>query len=226
VKRKTASAPAPSWMFKRHGSPFQSISGQVEHIYAEAFPPSQRVDYDTLTAAVAEGSRLLFTAQKGGQVLGFAITTPLPDADVHCLEYFAVRQGDRSQGIGAGLLRTVLSDLHANEHVSGLILEVEPEQEGNETEQEIRRARVAFYLRNGATPIADVTRFLAPDLSTGGTIEMKLMWLPTGGAPAIPSGPELWVCIRGIYSRCYGLTPEDPRVEATLRSAGCPIRSC
>jgi GNAT superfamily N-acetyltransferase len=226
VKRKPSSAPARCPVVCRQDSPSESISIQVRRIYMEAFPTGQRVDYNALAAAVADGRRLLFTAEDGGQVLGFALTTPLPGTDLHCLEYFAVRQGERSRGIGTGLLRGVLSDLHAHQRASGLILEVESDQEGGEEERDTRRARMAFYSRNGAYPVEEVPHFLAPDLIDGGTIEMQLMWLPAGGAPASLSRPELCAGIRGIYSQCYGLTPDDPRVEVTLREAGCPVHSC
>jgi GNAT superfamily N-acetyltransferase len=226
VEQDTLSAPARSPVVSRHDSPSESISGQIQRIYTEAFPPGQRTDYGALIAAVAEGSRLLFTAQEDGQFLAFAITTPLPGTDIHCLEYFAVRQGERGRGIGARLLGAVLSDLHATEHASGLILEVEPEQEGSEPERETRRARVAFYRRNGAYSVQDVEHFLAPDLLIdGAVIEMKLMWLPADGAPASLSSAELYACICGIYSQCYGLPLDDPRVEATLRSYGRTVRS-
>jgi GNAT superfamily N-acetyltransferase len=221
MNRKTSSAPTPSLVVNRQDSPTESISGQVQCIYVEAFPPGQRVDYNTLTAAVAEGRRLLFTAEEGGKILGFAFTTPLPGTCVHCLEYFAVRQGERGRGTGSILIRTVLSDLYEREHASGLILEVEAEQEGSKEEQETRRARVAFYRGNGANMIEDAGYFLAPDLIDGGAIAMKLMWLPAGTAPARLSGPRLRACICGIYSQCYGLSLDDPRVASTLRSSGC-----
>jgi ribosomal protein S18 acetylase RimI-like enzyme len=225
VTRKTSISRTRSLVVNRQDGPSKSVSGQVQAIYTEAFPPGQRVDFNTLASAVTEGKRTLFTVQDDGQVLGFAITASLPDTDIHCLEYLAVRRGERSRGIGSRLIRAALSDLQTRAQASGLILEVEAEQEGTGREQETRRARVAFYRRNGADLVEEVARFLAPDLTDGGTIEMKLMWLPAASAPIRLSGPQLAACILGIYSQCYGLPLDDPLVEAALRISGRPVLS-
>jgi ribosomal protein S18 acetylase RimI-like enzyme len=194
------------------------VSDQVRSIYTEAFPPGERVAFETLVAAVLEGRRRLFVAEANDEVVGLAISIPLPDTTIHSLEYFAVKREQRGRGIGSILLRSVLGDLMAGEHILGLILEVESDQVGNEPEREIRRARIAFYRRNGAYLIEDVPQFLAPNLTDGGTLEMKLMWLPAGNAPSRLCGPQLLTCIRGIYSRSYGLSLDDYRIESTLRS--------
>jgi GNAT superfamily N-acetyltransferase len=197
------------------------MGNQIQSIYTEAFPPGQRVDFSILAAAVKNKERTLFTAKESGKVLAFAITTPLSGVHVHCLEYLAVHQGQRSRGVGSSLIRTMVGDLLTTEHIAGLILEVESDQIDSEEERETRRARMAFYRRNGAHLVEGLAHFLAPDLIDGGTIEMRLMWLPAGGAPARLSDPDLCACVCGIYSQCYGLPPDDPRVGATLRSSDC-----
>jgi ribosomal protein S18 acetylase RimI-like enzyme len=220
MDQASVSSPDRSLKIVRLESESAGAFAQVEGIYLEAFPPAERVDFRDLLAAVTEGSRTLFAAQEEGQVLAFAITTTLPGTGIHCLEYFAVCRGLRGQGVGSRLLRAVLRNLATSDVVSGLILEVESEETASERDREIRRSRIAFYRRNGAYLIDEVERFLAPDLSGTGTIDMRLMWLPADGAPARLSAPELKAAILGIYERCYELTPDDTRVEATLRSSG------
>jgi GNAT superfamily N-acetyltransferase len=218
VENKPLGGADCSLLVRRQDAPLESVAGQIGNMYTEAFPPSQRVDFDTLIAAVKMGERRLFTAEAEGEVLGFAVTVPLPDTGIHCLEYFAVKRGQRGRGTGSILLRIVLGDLAATENALGLILEVESDHSGSEAERETRRARIAFYHRNGAHLVDGVPCFMAPDLVDGGTLEMKLMWLPAGNGPSRLCGPRLLTCLRGIYSQSYGLPLDDPRIESTLRS--------
>jgi ribosomal protein S18 acetylase RimI-like enzyme len=207
-------------LVRRQDTLLGSAVGQVRNIYTEAFPPGQRVGFEFLIAAVNTGERRLFTAEAEGEVLGFAISVPLPNTRIHCLEYLAVKRGQRGRGTGSILLRTVVGDLAATENALGLILEVESDHSGSEAEQGLRRTRIAFYGRNGAHAVDEVPCFSAPDLVDGGTLEMNLMWLPAGNGPSRLSHPELLACVRGIYTQSYGLPPDDPLIEATLRSVG------
>jgi ribosomal protein S18 acetylase RimI-like enzyme len=219
VTKKPSGSIGPSLLVRRHDAPLETVTVQVKDIYLEAFPPAQRMDFEALLATAENGRRRLFTAEAEGEVAGFAVTIPLPDTSFHCLEYLAVNREQRGLGAGSTLLRAVLGDLSTRENASGLILEVESDGVGSETEREVRRARIAFYRRNGAHMVDAVPRFLAPDLAEGGTLEMKLMWLPSGNGPSRLSGSELRTGIRGIYTQSYGLPPDDPLVESTLSSS-------
>jgi ribosomal protein S18 acetylase RimI-like enzyme len=221
VDKKVSDGVGSSIRVRRQHKPTESVTAQVRGIYMEAFPPAERVALEVLIAAVGRGRRLLFTAEAATEIVGFAITMPLPDTGMHLLEYFAVKSEHRGQGIGSILLPGVLGNLIAGEQVVGLILEVRSDQAGDESEREIRRARIAFYRRNGAQLIEDVPQFLAPNLCDGGTIEMRLMWLAAGSAPSKLCGPLLLACIRGIYSECYELSLDDHLVESTLRGLTC-----
>ena len=201
VKNKPSGSAGGPLRVRRQTALIESVAGQIGNIYTEAFPPSQRVDFDTLIAAVSMGERRLFTAEAEGEVVGFAITVPLPDTGIHCLEYLAVKRGQRGRGTGSILLRSVLGDLAATENALGLILEVESDREGSEAERESRRARIAFYHRSGAHMMDDVPCFMAPNLVDGGTLEMKLMWLPAGNGTLRLLAPGCWpVCAASTAS--------------------------
>ena len=210
-----------SLLVHRQDIPLEPVADQIRNLYTEAFPPAQRVAFEVLIAAVEKGERRLFTAEAEGEVLGFAITIPLPDTRFHCLEYLAVNREQRGRGTGSILLRKVLSDLTARENALGLVLEVESDHGRSEAEQETCRARIAFYVRNGAHIVDGVPQFLAPNLVDGGTVEMKLMWLPACNGPSRLCGPQLLSCVCGIYSQSYGLPLDDPRIESTLKSVSC-----
>jgi ribosomal protein S18 acetylase RimI-like enzyme len=202
----------------RQDRPGEFVIAQIGRIYAEAFPPAQRAALETLAGAVEEGSRRLFVAQDGEEVVGFAFTVPLPETRIHCLEYLAVKRERRGQGLGSLLLRAVLADLAMEERVPGLVLEVESDRVGGQEEKTVRGARIAFYRANGAHLIEQVPHFLAPNLVDGGTLEMRLMWLPADDGPSMLNGPDLAACVRGIYSQSYGLSLTDHRIQFTLES--------
>ena len=110
---------------------------QFRAIYVSSFPAPERGDFDELMDEIARGTRLLFAALAGNNLVGFAVTLRLKPTDIHALEYLAVEQASRNRGIGARLLRHAGETLKANSHASAIILEVEPDDEGAPEERRL-----------------------------------------------------------------------------------------
>jgi ribosomal protein S18 acetylase RimI-like enzyme len=195
-----------------------SFTRQVESIYMEAFPPSQREPFHRVVSAVNEGRRWLYCARASTHVCGFAITMPLPGTGMHLLEYLAVAANMRNRGIGGVLVRDVLQSLRAQGTVSGIVLEVETDEEDDPVEQRLRHRRIEFYRRIGATVIEGVKDYAMPDMRGSGSLAMKLLWLPVISSASVPDGPDLEACIVSIYQHSYGLEPDNPLVKHALAS--------
>ncbi|MBM3127461.1 MAG: hypothetical protein FJ009_02355 [Chloroflexi bacterium] len=192
--------------------------GQLERfraIYDDSFPPHERADFSSLVDSIAAESRWLYTATRDDALLGFAIIVPFVAREVHLLEYLAVSCDARSGGIGGILLDGIvaairnpaLSEVEGSHFAIGLILEVEPDDEGDADERALRARRIAFYARHGAQTI-DAPNYRAPLADRAGTMRMKLLWLPLADAAA-PRGEKLRECITGILEKSYGRSAEN-----------------
>ncbi|MCI0476220.1 MAG: GNAT family N-acetyltransferase, partial [Anaerolineales bacterium] len=123
---------------------------QLRAIYDDSFPPHERADFSFLVDSIASGARWFFAATRNDDLLGFAIIVPDIARDAHLLDYLAVSRDARGGGIGGILLRHVVDATRASGNIAGILLEVEPDDEGDADERAIRQRRIAFYARHGA----------------------------------------------------------------------------
>lgn len=110
----------------------------------EAFPADELKPLDNILRMLHEGDYEVWAQenQKGIEAYAYVFT----GAEPVLIDYLAVRQGLRGQGIGSGFLRQVL------DHYASVMLEVErPELAQNAQDQFIRSRRIAFYERAGFT---------------------------------------------------------------------------
>jgi GNAT superfamily N-acetyltransferase len=178
-------------------------------IYLDSFPSYERAEFASLTASIVSGARWLFTATRDDDLIGFAIIVPFVVRDVHLLEYLAVSRAARSGGIGGALLdgavaaiRNSQFAIHNSQSAIGLILEVEPDDEGAADERALRARRIAFYARHGAQSV-DAPNYRVPLADRAGTMRMKLLWLPVVANAAAPRGEKLRECVAGILEKSY-----------------------
>ncbi|RMF31066.1 MAG: N-acetyltransferase, partial [Chloroflexi bacterium] len=137
------------------------------------------------------------------------------------LEYMAIAAGFRGRGIGSALLRHILDTLRLTEHISGLILEVEPKEQGTQEEKALRKRRIQFYRKNGAHLVECAPRYRMPNLAGYGDVEMRLMWLPLREKDITLSGRKLRDCIIKIYRYCYSRSSDDPLLQTVLKDLAC-----
>ncbi|NLG48880.1 MAG: GNAT family N-acetyltransferase [Chloroflexi bacterium] len=199
--------------------PDRETLNQMLAIYEASFPANQRADLSALDQGTEEDGPLLYVASEEGRVVAFALLDPLSCGRVYLLGYIAVAVEQRGQGVGGALLGHIRDDLRAREGAEGLLLEVEPPDEGPEQERATRRRRVHFYERQGARVICEAASYRMPNLAGEGSLPMLLMWLPVGKQEP-PSGDQLRKCIIHIYTESYGRDEEDALLRSILAGMG------
>lgn len=153
-----------------------------------------------------------------GALVGFAVFNLLEAVGVAFLEYMAVEEHLRGQGIGAGLLRALRASLRDTAAaVQGVLLEVDPPDGAEGDERRLRERRISFYLRNEAVMI-DGFRLMAPNLLTAGSVELLLMWVPLHDGATRLEGDRLRECVRQLLVDGYELDASDPFIELNLRN--------
>ncbi len=186
---------------------------QLRAIYLDSFPSYERADFSYLLNSIARGARWCFTAMQDDEMLGMAIIVPHVASDIHLLEYLAVSNQVRGRGIGGRLLDEVITAIRTRPGTLGLLIEVEPADEGNEAERHLRARRLEFYRRHGARLVEGAPDYYVPMADREGTLRMILLWLPFTASARVPAGAQWSECILNIYARSYELPRQHPLVR-------------
>ncbi len=194
---------------------------QFRAIYLDSFPPHERADFSYLIDSMARGSRWFFAGTCDDNLLGFAIIVPYITSNIHLLEYLAVDAHARNAGIGGTLLQSVVAAIHDSQSAIGLLIEVEPDDEGDDTERKLRARRVEFYRRHGARVVDGATNYRVPLADRAGTMRMKLLWLPIAANADAPRGDKLRECIRGIFVKSYEHATDSLLLQSVLEDLIC-----
>ena len=118
--------------------------GQIQALYMRAFPAVERKPFPMMLEKQKEGSMELLFLEEDGAFLGLAIF--VLDADLVLLDYFAIEENCRDQGIGSKAL-ALLQQYYPGRR---LLLEIE-DAAAPTADQQMRIRRKGFYLRNGMT---------------------------------------------------------------------------
>ena len=114
----------------------------IENLYMRAFPKSERKPFELMVEKQAEGTMELLSIEDENGFLGLAIFAH--DKDIALLDYFAISDEFRGQGIGSKAIQ-VLQKIYKGKR---FVLEIETTKK-NCSDLEMRKKRKAFYLRNG-----------------------------------------------------------------------------
>ncbi len=107
-------------------------------LYMQAFPASERKPFSMILKMRRAEKTDVWCLEETGEFRGLAITINSPDLVL--LDYFAVDEKHRGQGIGHGALKAILDQYEDR----GVFLEIEdPELPG--VDQPLRQRRKAFY---------------------------------------------------------------------------------
>lgn len=192
-------------------------------IYETSFPACERDDTASLLASIEAGDRDCAVASFEGDVVGLAVTKAFSIGGSSALEYLAVAEAVRNQGIGARLLASLMEQFTTGvvSPDAGLILEVDPPEASSGTERDLRRRRIGFYQRNGASVIDCAPAYRAPNLETEGTLPYVLMWRPAIRSAGPPTGEFLRSLVKALLTESYELDPNDPLVLQVLDDLAC-----
>ena len=114
----------------------------IENLYMRAFPKAERKPFQLMVKKQAEGTMELLSIEEENQFLGLAIFAH--DKDIALLDYFAISDEIRGQGIGSRAIKA-LQKIYAGKR---FVLEIETTKKPC-TDLEMRNKRKGFYLRNG-----------------------------------------------------------------------------
>jgi GNAT superfamily N-acetyltransferase len=195
-----------------------SLADAVRLLYEEAFPASERVQFETLRHGIASGAQQLHLVLDGKDApIAFGVSLDI--APHLLLEYLAVDARKRSLGVGGELLEAIKSYTRER-HYRGIVLEVE-RVDASCAYDDPRARRVAFYRHHGAELVECAPDYRAPRLDgVAESVAMALLWIPSAGEQC-PRGAELERTIRDIMAKSYELKPEDAVVRANLETLKC-----
>lgn len=195
-------------------------------IYESSFPACERDATDSLLTSIESGERTCDVARLEGAIVGFAVTKAFTIPRTAALEYLAVDDVSRNQGIGTLLLRNLGLRLRGGTDTTvrggGWILEVDPPETSHDAVQRaLRLRRIGFYERNGASIIECAPAYRAPNLERPGTLPYILMWLPADHPEDPPAGGFLRDLVAAVLIESYELDPRDPLVGQVLDDLSC-----
>jgi len=117
---------------------------KVYTLYQSAFPASEKKPFSMIRTMHKKGKSDVWYCVENGKFAGLVITINGPDKIL--LDYLAVAEKRRGQGIGSGILKK-MREQYAGK---GVFLEIEIVDEAAENYEE-RKRRKQFYLSNGMT---------------------------------------------------------------------------
>ena len=114
----------------------------IEDLYLRAFPKAERKPFSLMVKKQLEGTMEILSIEEENAFLGLAIFAH--DKDIALLDYFAISDEMRGQGIGSRAIKS-LQKIYAGKR---FVLEIETTKKPC-NDLELREHRKAFYLRNG-----------------------------------------------------------------------------
>lgn len=114
---------------------------RIRLLYRRAFPHYERKPFAIIRRMRKEGRTDVWLAEQDGHFAGLAATINAPD--VILLDYLAVHEKRRTQGVGSAFLQALLTKYEGK----GLFVEIEAANRDDPTGEKARRKQ--FYLRNG-----------------------------------------------------------------------------
>jgi ribosomal protein S18 acetylase RimI-like enzyme len=199
----SADAQGAAYQFQ-HLTAFSPVTlQQIGTIYEVSFPLQERKPYSMLSDAMQRGhysvSVVSLDTAAASQIVAFALLVRLRTSQAMYIEYLAVAQALRGQGIGSLLLRSMIAFLK-DTTASAIVWEVDPpDQPGDE-----KARRIQFYEQFGARVIEQSKAYAMPNYRKGsGTLPLRMMWKPLHGDQPQPTKSELIAFITDIYETEY-----------------------
>lgn len=140
------------------------------------FPADERKPVSSINRMAEEGVYAGYGLyrENDSELLCYAFFTALPGHRNILLDYFAVMEQYRSEGIGSYFLKKMK---HSLPDCDGILIETEnPEYAKDESERLIRDKRISFYERNGAYSAGILTEVFG--------VHYRILYLPVLGSPA------------------------------------------
>lgn len=126
----------------------EELIGVYNALAVRHFPPDELKETGRIQEYLENGLYSGFGLFQDSLMLSYALFFQIPGENFMLLDYYAVLEAHRGDGIGSRYLQLMKRKLR---EARGIYIESEnPETAAQAEEKEMRRKRVSFYLRNGA----------------------------------------------------------------------------
>ena len=180
-------------------------------IYLAAHPASERKPVTLLSAMAQRRDYLFLTVNLDEEVVGFSIVNLFPHLDASYLEYFAVAEDRRGQGIGQYLFRQIVE----MREVAGrfMIVEVDSDKRPSSLQGDNTR-RKRFYRNLGCKEVAGLD-YRMPSITahTPPPMDIMVYGSPLPGAVA-KTRMRAW--LEALYVGIYSMQATDTRIGQML----------
>ena len=203
---------------RRLTSTHDPVFDQLFEIYTQANAPGERKSPERLAAMIEEPEYHFLAGMALGELAGFSILRCLHGSDAALLEYLAVAQDLRSEGIGSTLLaKTANLDAFASKF---LLAEVNSDKKPG-AEQAERTRRKAFYRRLGWREVQGFD-YIMPPVASDLPAEMDMLVYKRELPPSIKRA-RLRHWLERSYIEVYHQSASDPRIEAMMSALPEPV---
>lgn len=188
-------------------------------IYQQSIEPREQKSREQIEKLVLRADYTVTLLMKDDVVLGFSMVFLSAPCKIGLLEYMAVVENHRSQGLGGLLLKNTFSKLkEAGDFRFGVIEVDSPESKV----VDLKHRRIEFYRRHGCSLI-DELDYILPLPGIGAPPKMNLMIYPLDANDVI-SRKMLGRWLKEIYQNVYSCSPEDERIYLMINEISDPIQ--
>jgi ribosomal protein S18 acetylase RimI-like enzyme len=190
-------------------------------IYADSIAARERKSRSWICEIVGRSDDKILLLRRQNQVIGFSVLFLPQSENFGVLEYMAIADAYRNQGLGGELFRQAMeaARLARQGQPGPMLLEVDSDREES-PDQELRRRRQQFYRRLGCAMISGL-HYIMPLPGVGPPPEMDLFIYGKDRRQISKAELEKWLKI--IYQGIYNCPPEDPRIGEMLAGVSDPI---
>ncbi len=185
------------------------LMNDLVSIYTEALVLAEQKPGFILQRMLENENYYFYVLTDESKTLGFAIIYSPNYSDYCLLEYMAIDNKYRNQGIGGDIFDR-LSKIFDNK---SMLIEIDsPYQES--ADQNIRKKRMQFYERHGGLYIEGLNYILP--LECSGIVPEMLLLIKSNIYTRKLSKQKLQFWLTDIYTAVYGCKPDDTRLNVML----------
>ncbi len=191
-------------------------------IYAGSISIREQKSKVWLCEMVSRSDCKFLLVKRKERVIGFSILF-LPASEAFgLLEYMAISEEYRSQGLGGEIFRRSMQMVPPRQgQPLPVLLEVDSDREES-ADRALRARRQQFYRRLGCLRLSGL-HYILPLPGGSPPPEMDLMVYAAGGLQHIAKS-ELERWLKVIYRDVYRCSPDDPRIHQMLLGVSDPVR--
>jgi GNAT superfamily N-acetyltransferase len=193
----------------------EELDRAFARVYESSFPNGDCEDTAELLAGVGELGRRAVAWMDPG-LRGIATWMPLSVPGVTFLEYMAVAEPARNNGLGGAMLKEIFALLHAESGEGWVVWEVQQPYAAVGAERDLRTRRVGFFERHGAEVLTGAPLYRAPRFDGPGSLPFHVMARPIPASGGQLEGTELQAVVKSLLVDGYNISGDSEFVANVL----------